>query len=82
VALDEFKGIEEKELKKRYAGVYFVTKQTSYLKPLFDECEKYDWLYWKNEVSDDLQSLTHNDGYNTNFMMYYSETSKPIIEFK
>lgn len=82
VALDEFKGIEEKELKKRYAGVYFVTKQTSYLKPLFDECEKYDWLYWKNEVSDDLQSLTHNDGYNTNFMMYYSETSKPTIEFK
>ena len=82
VALDEFKGIEEKKLKKRYAGVYFVTKQTAYLKPLFDECEKYDWLYWKNEVSNDLQSLTHNDGYNTNFMMYYSEKGKPNIESK
>ena len=82
VALDEFKGIDYKKLKSHYAGVYFVTKQTAYLKPLFDVCEKYDWLYWKNEVSNDLQSLTHNDGYNTNFMMYYSETSKPDIESK
>lgn len=82
VALDDFKGIDDKKIRRHYAGVYFVTKQTAYLKPLFDECEKYDWLYWKNEVSKDLQSLTHNDGYNTNFMMYYSETSKPNIEFK
>lgn len=79
VALDDFKGIEEKDLKHDYAGVYFVTQQSSYLKTIFDMCEQCDWLYWKNEVSKDLLPLIHNDGYNTNFMMYYSRSEKPVI---
>lgn len=79
VAIDDFKGVDVSSFKHRYSGVYFITKQTSYLKPLFDKCEKYDWLYWKNEVTNELQSLIHNDGYNTNFMMYCSENSKPDI---
>lgn len=80
VALDVFKGVNDEQLKHHYAGVYFVTAQTAYLKPLFDKCEQYDWLYWKNEVCKDLQALTHNDGYNTNFFMYYSENKKIVIE--
>lgn len=79
VAIDDFKGVDVSSFKHCYSGVYFVTKQTSYLKPLFDKCEQYEWLYWKNEVSKDLQALTHNDGYNTNFMMYCSEKGKPDI---
>lgn len=77
VALGEFQGLDESQLRHDYAGVLFVTEQTACLKPLFDVCEKYDWLYWKNEVSKELLPLTHNDGYHTNFMMYYSKTSKP-----
>ena len=77
VALNEFKGVDVQKLMHHYAGVYFVTQQTAYLKPVFDKCEQYDWLYWKNEVTKELQSLVHNDGYNTNFMMYYSKEMKP-----
>ena len=80
VSVDDFKGIDENKLKNYYAGVYFVTEQTAYLKPLFDSCEQYDWLYWKNEVSKNLRPLTHNDGYNTNFIMYYSKTERPNIQ--
>ena len=78
IALGDFHGVDETKLGHNYAGVYFVTEQTSYLKSLFDTCEQYDWLYWKNEVNEKLTLLTHNDGYNTNFMMYYSMYEDPI----
>lgn len=73
IALNQFRGVNYSSLKTYYAGVYFVTKQTSFLKPIFDECEKYDWLYQKNEVSEELEELEHNDCYGTNSIMYFSE---------
>lgn len=79
VALDTFRSVDEKDLKQYYAGIFFVTEQTAFLKSLFDKCEQYDWLYWKHEVSKSLQPLIHNDGYNTNFMMYYSKQGRPDI---
>lgn len=80
VSFDEDPEICEDNFKNRYAGVLFVTEQTKYLKTLFDNCEKYDWCYKKNKVSDELQSLYHNDGYNTNYIMYYSEYKKPDFD--
>lgn len=80
IALDTFSGIDKSKLKRHYAGVYFVTKQSEYLKPLFDECEEYSWLYHKNFVSDELQSLEHNNCYETNSIMYFSEDTKFNIE--
>ena len=79
IALGAFKEVDVRKLNNHYAGVYFVTKQTAFLKPLFDTCEKYDWLYKKYEVSSDLQLLEHNDCYNTNSIMYYSENVCPDI---
>lgn len=73
IAMDSFDGIDFNKFQSNYAGVYFVTKQTSFLKPVFDECEKYDWLYHKNEVSDELHELEHNDCYGTNSIMYLSK---------
>jgi len=80
IALGTFQGLDTSRLEKHYAGVYFVTKQTEYLKPLFDNCERYSWLYKKNFVSEELQPLEHNDCYGTNSIMYYSEKEKPNIE--
>ena len=80
IALNRLVPIDTKALLKRYAGVYFVTAQSAYLKPLFDRCEEYPWLYRKNAVSDDLQTLVHNDCYAINSMIYYSETERPEIE--
>ena len=72
-------GIDFSSFHKNYAGVYFVTKQSSYLKPIFDECEKYDWLYHKNYVSEELQELEHNDCYGTNSIMYFSKSHRIIL---
>lgn len=38
--------------------------------------EKYDWLYHKNYVSEELQELEHNDCYGTNSIMYLSKNHR------
>lgn len=76
IACNDFTGVDYKKIKQRYAGVRFVTEQTSYLKPLFDVCEKFEWCYKKNEKHEDLTCLRNNDGYNTNYFIYSSD--KPI----
>ena len=65
------------DLKNNYCGVCFVTTQTAYLKPVFDSCENKPWLFKKNKVSEELTPITHNDGYNTNYFMYFSTYEKP-----
>lgn len=78
VALNDFKPLNTNEFQHRYAGVYFVTTQSAYLKPIFDNCEKEAWCCWKNEVSKELTPLVHNDGYGTNFFIYCSEEGRPV----
>lgn len=80
IALDCLEPIDTSTLLNHYAGVYFVTAQSAYLKPLFDRCEEFPWLYRKNAVSDDLQTLVHNDCDSINSMIYYSETERPDID--
>ena len=67
------------EFETNYCGVYFVTTQTAYLKDAFDTCDKQPWFYKKNLVSDELKPITHNDGFNTNYFMYFSKDSRPKI---
>ena len=74
--LDESKLLN---LEHNYCGVYFVTTQTAYLKKIFDNCDKEPWFYKKNFVSEELHPITHNDGFNTNYFMYYSKSGKPKI---
>jgi biotin carboxylase len=74
--------LDESELEHtecNYCGVYFVTTQTAHLKDIFDSCESKPWFYKKNLVSDTLLPITHNDGFNTNYFMYFSKDGKPII---
>ena len=66
-------------LEHNYCGVYFVTEQTAFLKDAFDSCEDKPWFYKKNHVSDELRPITHNDGFNTNYFMYFSKDGKPKI---
>lgn len=82
IALDSFLEPNISTCKKRSAGIFFVTDQTKELKPLFDECEKYSWLYQKNFVSENLSSIHHNNSGGTNYFIYCSDTiPKEIIEF-
>lgn len=56
----------------KHAGIYFISKQTAHLKPLFDNCEGKEWLFFKNNVSDELQEITHNDATHLNYLIYCS----------
>ncbi len=78
VAMNDFKPLNTNEFLHRYAGVYFVTTQSAYLKPIFDKCQNEPWCCWKNEVSKDLKPLVHNDGYGTNFFIYCSDEGRPV----
>lgn len=61
-----------------YSGLYYVVRQTNYLKPIFDVCEKEDWCVEKNFITDNLPELVHNDMEHTNYMIYASKEGDPI----
>lgn len=61
-----------------YSGLYYVVKQTDYLKSIFDTCEKEDWCVEKNFITDNLSELVHNDMEHTNYMIYASKEGDPI----
>ncbi|SHK68879.1 ATP-grasp domain-containing protein [Fibrobacter sp. UWH5] len=58
---------------QKFAGIYFISKQTAHLKPLFDNCDGKPWLYQKNFVSEELQEITHNDATHLNSLIYYAD---------
>ena len=66
--------------KPRYAGVIFVTEQTRQYKELFDICEQFEWCYKKNLVSDDLKTIIHNDGFNTNYFIYCADKEPAFLK--
>lgn len=79
-ATGDLKPIDVKTFKNNYSGLYYVVKQTEYLKPIFDICEKEDWCWEKNLITDDLMELTHNDMEHTNYMIYSSYNNDPVKE--
>lgn len=80
IAMNKFDGHEPVNLEHNYCGIYFVTKETAYLKPVFDACEKYPWLYKKNQVSDEPSKIVFNDEDNLNYFIYYSKDERPSIK--
>lgn len=73
--------IDVNSFKHHYSGLYYVVKQTGYLKPIFDTCEKEEWCWEKNFITDQLPELTQNDMEHTNYMIYSSEEGDPIAAF-
>lgn len=78
-ALNKLEKIDTGLFQKNYSGIYFVSKQTAYLKEIFDHCEKYEWFYKKNKVTDELIEIKQNNGFNINYFIYYSKSSKPDL---
>jgi biotin carboxylase len=79
VALGCFNGVNLDDKDRRYAGVLFVTEQTADWKALFDKCQDYDWCYKKNFISNELQSITHNNGFNLNYFIFCSDQLPEFI---
>ena len=77
-ATGDLKPIEVSRFKHNYSGLYYVVKQTEYLKEIFDTCEERSWCWGKNFVSDHLLELKQNDMEHTNYMIYFSETCDPV----
>lgn len=78
ISLGEFKGINKSQFRSKHAGILFVTNQTKELYPIFEECERFKWCYKKNFVSNELQSIVHNDGFNINYFIYCDD-KKPSL---
>lgn len=78
-SLDRLQQINTETFEKNYCGVCFVTKQSSYLKEIYDSCEKYNWFYKKNKVTDELKEIKNNNGFNINYFIYYDKIRKPEL---
>lgn len=79
-ATGDLKPVDFSSFTHHYSGLYYVVKQTEYLKSIFDTCDEMDWCRGKNYVTDNLTEMTHNDLEHTNYMIYYSQKSDPIAE--
>lgn len=79
-ATGELKPINVDSFKHNYSGLYYVVKQTEYLRHIFDTCENEDWCWEKNFITDDYPELTQNDMENTNYMIYSSKNSDPVLK--
>jgi biotin carboxylase len=77
-ATGDLQPIDVNCFKHHYSGLYYVVKQTGYLKSIFDTCEKEDWCWEKNFITDELLELTQNDMEHTNYMIYSSSKGDPV----
>lgn len=77
-AVGDLEKIDTSKFEHKYSGLYYVVKQTEYLKPIFDTCQTQDWCVEKNYVSDELSELKRNDMENTNYIIYASSEGDPI----
>lgn len=79
-ATGDLRNIDVDSFKHNYSGLYYVVKQTAYLKPIFDICEKEEWCWEKNFITNNLIELTHNNMEHTNYMIYSSKEGDPIAK--
>lgn len=77
-ALGDLPPIDVSKFKKNYSGLYYIVKQTEYLKNIFEKCQEESWCWEKNYISDELVELTQNDMEHTNYIIYSSPIGNPI----
>lgn len=75
-----FVGYEPLNLENNYVGIYFLMEETSYLKPMFDRCTEYSWLYQKRQVSEMPFKIVFNDEDALNYFIYFDKKEDPNIK--
>ena len=78
VAMDSFEFPTRDCFKDYYCGVIFVVEQTKRFVPLYEECEKYEWLYKKNIMTKNSKIIVNNQAFDTNYFIYKSKKSIPV----
>lgn len=79
VALGEFIPPAIDVSKAKCSGIILISEQTKQYEPLFENCEKYPWCYEKHKVSNNLNTIVHNNSYGTNYFIYVDE-KRPDFE--
>lgn len=77
-AVDCLPTIDVSKFNHDYSGLYYVVKQTLYLKKIFDNCETEPWCWERNFVTENLVELVQNDMEHTNYIIYHSRNGDPI----
>lgn len=82
IAMDTFSFPKPESFEKQHCGVIFVAEQTKDFLPLYERCSQYSWLYKKNEITKDLQTIVNNHSFDTNYFIFKSGESipEPIAE--
>lgn len=76
-ALGELGLPDPRVFERNYAGICFVVEQTRWMKPIFDTCIEKPWCYERHQVSDDVETLSHNGILDTNYFIYFDRKSRP-----
>ena len=71
VALGQFKYSKFKN--KNHCGVYFLCKQTNYLKPLFSMAKDSKWLYELKNIDKITEKKANDDGGSSGYLIYSSD---------
>ncbi len=77
VATDSFSPPDTAAFDSNHCGVVFIAEQTKPFKSLFDECEKYEWLYRKNVITNQLTEITNNHAFDTDYFIFMSSDQIP-----
>ena len=77
VAMNSFSFPDPSKFESNHCGVIFIAEQTKLFEPLFEECEKYSWLYKKNKKSEELKEIINNQAFDTNYFIFKSNESIP-----
>lgn len=76
IALGDFRPVPG--LQKRHSGVCFVTKETSYLEPVFATCQNESWCWRKHDIGA-IESLSHNNCDGVNYFIWRDDEGLPNV---
>jgi hypothetical protein len=82
ISIGMFNPPEKSTFMHNSCGVIFLSEQTKRFLNLFNECEKYPWLYKKNVSTEELIEITVNHSFDTNYMIFLSEDGAIPEEIK
>ena len=80
-SMGELEGKEPIDLKEYFAGIILITDKTKNMLDIFNDCEKYEWLYYKNVVNKGISKIKYNNADGLNYFIYYSKTENLVKMF-
>lgn len=77
IAMGRFKAPDVANFTQKHCGMLYVVQQTKSLLPLFEVCQDKPWIYHKQQVTEKLTEIVHNNAYATNCFIYCDEKEVP-----